>query len=297
LFKADFAGISQEYNRISKLKYDFIWFRYKKDQRSPKQQGALNMKKKAGYAGLTITLLIVSLLLSFNLACSKKADQAKKHFDQAVEYEDQKMPDEAIKEYKQAIQLDPKYAEAHFRLGALYHTVNAFSSAIDEYQKVVQIDPHYPGIYTAMGHVYYVRGMSAWVKAMKLDQMTYWQPDTSRPLPPYRDKAELLNLIKTYQNGLKTDTTDAELYSKLSQANYILAVDEYRKAKETNPSDTSAILYLALTYSEQGYPQKATTEYENLQKVDPRAAAVLQKMFEQKEKEKAYYESMKNKGK
>jgi hypothetical protein len=47
---------------------------------------------------------------------------------------------------------------------------------------------------------------------------------------------------------------------------------------------------------EQGYPQKAMTEYENLQKVDPRAAAVLQKVFEQKEKEKAYYESMKMKG-
>jgi tetratricopeptide (TPR) repeat protein len=254
------------------------------------------MQKKIGLTGLTVTLLIVSLLLFFTVACGKKAEQAKKHFDQAVQYEEQKMPEEALKEYKQAIQLNPQYADAHYRLGALYHTLNAYSSAVDEYQKVLEIDPNYRGIHTAMAHVYYVRGMTAWVKAMKLDQMTYWYADTSRQLP-YQDKAELLNLIKTYQNSLKTDTTDATTFSKLSQANYVLAVDEYQKAIEENPSDTSAILYLALTYSEQGYPQKAMAQYENLQKVDPRAAGVLQKMFDQKEKEKEYYESMDKKGK
>jgi tetratricopeptide (TPR) repeat protein len=254
------------------------------------------MHKKIGFTGLTVTLLIISLLLFFTVACGKKAEQAKKHFDQAVQYEEQKMPEEALNEYKQAIQLNPQYAEAHFRLGALYHTLNAYSSAVDEYQKVLEIDPNYRGIHTAMAHVYYVRGMTAWVKAMKLDQMTYWYADTSRQLP-YQDKAELLNLIKTYQNSLKSDTTHAEIFSKLSQAYYVLAVDEYQKAIEENPSDTSAILYLALTYSEQGYPQKAMAQYENLQKVDPRAAGVLQKMFDQKEKEKEYYESMDKKGK
>jgi tetratricopeptide (TPR) repeat protein len=253
------------------------------------------MQKKIGLTGLTVTLLIVSLLLFFTVACGKKAEQAKKHFDQAVQYEEQKMPEEALKEYKQAIQLNPQYADAHYRLGALYHTLNAFSSAIDEYQKVLEIDPNYPGIHTAMAHVYYVRGMNTWVSAMKLDQMKYWRADTLRQLP-YGDKAELLNLIQTYQNSLKSDTTHAEIFSKLSQAYYVLAVDEYQKAIEENPSDTSAILYLALTYSEQGYPQKARAEYENLQKVDPRAAAVLQNMFDQRAKEEEYYESLKKKG-
>ena len=252
------------------------------------------MEKKVVFARLTVFLLMIAILLSFTIACSKKTEQAKKHFDLAIQYEEQKMPEQAIQEYKKAIQLNPQYAKAHLRLGALYHSLNAFSSALDEYQKVLQINPKYPGIHTVIAHVYYVRGMTAWVKAMKLDQMAYWQADTSRQLP-YRDKAELLDLIKTYQNDLKSDTTNALTYSKLSQANYILAVDEYQKAITDNPADTSAILYLALTYSEQGYPQKAMTEYENLEQVDPRAAGVLKKMFAEKEKEKEYYESLKKK--
>jgi tetratricopeptide (TPR) repeat protein len=256
----------------------------------------MEMQKKSGFNVLTVFLLISSLLFFFNVACSKKAEQAKMHFDKALQYEEQRQPEEALKEYKQAIQLNPRYAEAHLRLGALYHSLNAYSSALDEYQKVLDIDPNYPGIHTAMAHVYYVRGMNAWVKAMKLDQMKYWRADTLRQLP-YGDKAELLNLIQSYQNSLMSDTADAEGFSKLSQAFYILAVDEYQKAIKENPSDTSAILYLALTYSEQGYPQKAMAEYENLEKVDPRAAGVLKKMFDQKEKEEEYYETLKKQGK
>ena len=253
------------------------------------------MQRKICFTGLTVTLLIIMLFFSFTVACGKKAEQAKKRFDLGVQYEEQKMTEQAIQEYKQAIQLNPKFADAHYRLGTLYHHLKAYSSALDEYQKVLQIDPNFRGIHTAIADAYYVRGLLAWVRAMKLDRMTYWHADTSTQLP-YRDKTELLNLIQDYQNSIKTDTSDAATFSKLSQAYYILTVDEYQKAIQANPSDTAAILYLALTYLEQGYPQKAMTEYENLQKVDPRAAAVLQKVFEQKEKEKAYYESMKMKG-
>jgi len=255
------------------------------------------MQRKTRGLWLTAIMLVIMVALSFNLACSsKKTEQAKKHFDQALQFEDQKMPEDALKEYLKAIQLNPKYADAHLRLGALYHTLNAFTSAIEEYNKVLQIDPKYPGIHTAIAHVYYVRGMNAWVNAMKLDQLTYGEADTTRELP-YKDKNDLTKLISEFQSTLKTDTTNGLTYSKLSQAYYILAVDEYQKGIQANPSDTGAILYMALTFSEQGYPQKAMAEYDVLQTVDPRTAGVLMTMLKQREKEKLYYEELRKRQK
>ncbi len=254
------------------------------------------MQRKIGISWLTIALLIISILLSFTIACGKKTDQAKKHFNLALQYEEQKMPQEALKEYRQAIQLDPGLADAHFRLGALYHTLNSFAAAIGEYQKVLQINPNYPGIHTALAHAYYVRGMNAWVRAMNLDQLTYMEADTLRSLS-YRDKAELNKSIEEYQNTVRADTSDAATFSKLSQAFYILAVEEYQKGIQANPSDTAAMLYLALTYSEQGYPQKAALLCDALTKVDPRAANVLQTMLQQKEKEKLYYDELRKRQK
>lgn len=255
------------------------------------------MQRKTHGLWLSAIMLVIIVAFSFNPACSsKKTEQAKKHFDQALQFEDQKMLDDALKEYQEAIKLNPKYADAHFRLGALYHTFNSFSSALDEYNKVLHIDPKYPGIHTVIAHVYYVRGMNAWVRAMNLDQLTYGEADTTRELP-YKDKNDLTTLINEFQNTLKTDTTNALTFSKLSQANYILAVDEYQKGIQANPSDTGAILYMALTFSEQGYPQKAMAEYDVLQKVDPRTASVLMTMLKQKEQEKLYYEELRKRQK
>lgn len=117
-------------------------------------------------------------------------------------------------------------------------------------------------------------------------------PDTLRQLP-FEDKAELLKLIEEYQNKLNTDTVDAETFSKLSQAYFICAVEEYQKAIQANPSDTAAQFYLGLTYSEQGYPQRAMAQYEILKKLDPRAGEQLLAMLKQKEKENQELEKLK----
>jgi tetratricopeptide (TPR) repeat protein len=277
------------------------------------------MQRKTFALWSTLIILVTCMIFSFNLACSKKNEdtkpksnqalqqeeskttgtkneQAQKHFNQALMYEEQKMPEDALKEYLEAVKLDPQFADAHFRLGALYHTLNAYASALEEYNKVLKIDPKYRGIHTAIAHAYYVRGMHAWVKAMNMDQLAYAEADTLRLLP-YHDNAELNRLIDGYQNTLRKDTTDAAIFSKLSQALYILAVEEYQKGIQASPSDTAALLYLALTYSEQGYPQKAMKTYDALQKVDPRTAGILMTMLQQKEKEKLYYDELRKRRK
>lgn len=254
------------------------------------------MQKKMTIPRLIFTFLLVSLILLFFSACKKKTEEAKKHFDLGVQYEEQKQPEDAIRELKQALQLDPNYADAHYHLGVIYHNLDAYGSAIQEYEKVVSIDPEFPRIHTSLGHTFYTRGLKTWGRAVKFNQLSFWIPDTLRQLP-FQNRDELVKLTEDYQNQLKKDTVNAETYSKLSQAYYLLAVEEYQKAVQADPQDTSAFLYLGLTYTELGYSYKAQAQYEPLKKLDPRQAEILIAMIKQREKENLHIQELKNKGK
>ena len=49
--------------------------------------------------------------------------------------------DEAIAEHRKAIDVDPKYADAHNNLGVALAEKNNLDEAIAEYRKAIEIDP------------------------------------------------------------------------------------------------------------------------------------------------------------
>lgn len=237
-------------------------------------------------------LVWITMILAFGilggcfLGCGQsKRDQAQKHFQAGINYSSERQFDKALSEMKKAVELDPTYADARFYLGGLYHATRAYDWALQEYQQVLRLDPNYPRMHTALANLYYERGMRSWGRAVKIDHLSFWIPDTTQKLP-YQDKAGLLKLIEEYNGRVLSDTADAEAFSKLSQAYYELATEEYQKAVQENPSDTTAQLYLGLTYSELGYPQKAKAQHEILKGIYQNAADLLQNMLEMKEKEK-----------
>lgn len=251
-------------------------------------------KRVLGWAGL---IVVVSVLAFFLGGCKGKdnKEQAKKHLEVGVQHFKDKELEEALREFKKAVELDPGYADAHYHLGSLYHALKAYSVAIDEFKEVQRLDPAYPRIHTSFANLYYERGLKAWGRAVNFDRISFWLPDTTRKLP-YEDKDGLLELIEEYSDKVKSDTSDAETFSKLSQAYFVLAAEEYEKAVQANPSDTTAQLYLGLTYSEQGHPDKAMVQYEVLKKLFPNAAELLIGVLNQKEKEKERLDEIKKRG-
>jgi Tfp pilus assembly protein PilF len=248
--------------------------------------------KRISFFFWALMLSVVSLCLLFALGCGENTDQAQKHVDLGLQYFEEEEMEEALKEFRQAIQLDPDNADAHYYLGGLYHATRAYTASINQYQKVLQINPYYPKIHTAIANVHYERGLKAWGIAVKLDRTTYWFPDTLRKLP-FDTKEELMQLIEGYQNKLRADSIDAETFSKLSQAYYILAVEEYQKAIQADSTDTTAQLYLGLTYSEQGYPHNAESQYEITKRLDSNQADILRNFLDQKKREKEQAERVK----
>lgn len=278
------------------------------------------MKKEAKVLVWVGLILLMGCFLLCTGGCKKRADQAKKHYEQALEYHQQELPDQAIAELHQAIKLDPKYADAHYELGVLYHektdhnnavrelkeaikinpdyaeahfrlgiiyqVLRGYSQAIDEYEEVQRINPGFPRIHTAIGNVHYERGLRAWGAAIKLDWNSYLHPDTSKEIS-YKNKDELKKAIDDYLTIIESDTSDPAALSKLSQAYYLWAHDEYQKAIAADSVDSVAHLQLGLTYSERGYQDKAMEQYEILKRLDARGADMLLQVIRHKEEEAA----------
>ena len=252
-------------------------------------------QSRNAFAWAGTILLTALLLLSGCGGGGDKTEQAEKHFKLGVQYFEEKQMEDALRELRKAVELNPQHADARYHLGSLYHVLKAYSRAVKEYQELLRVNPDYPKVHTAFANLYYERGLMMWSRAVKLDQMAYWLPDTTRKLP-FQDKAELTHLVQEYLNKVNVDSADGETYSKLSQAYFILAGDEYELAVEANPKDTTAQLYLGMTYSEQGYSQKAWARYEVIKEFDPSAAQLLNTILEQKEREKKDIEEAKKKG-
>lgn len=274
-----------------------------------------NQVKILIWAGM---IVVIYSFLFCTWGCKKEMDKARKHYELAVEYHKQEQTDQAIKELQEAIKIapnyakahyelgvlyhekadhgsaleelrrainiDPNYAEAHFRLGGIYQILRGYDQALKEFEEVIRINPNFPRVHTARGSVYYERGARTLVRAIKLD-WSYSVPDTLKEIS-YKDNDELKQAMETYINALQSDTTNPALYSKLSQAYYTLAQDEYQKAIATDSFDTSAHLWLGLTFLEKGYPNQANVHYETLKNLDSRAADMLLQEIRHKEQEK-----------
>ncbi len=252
-------------------------------------------------------VLLMNCLLFYTSGCKKEMDKAKRHYEQALEYREQDLPDQAIKELEQAIKINPDYAEAHYQLGVLYYEKEDFTTAmrelqravsispdhadahywlgilfqklrgyqqaLDQFEEVLRINPKFARIHTAVGNVYFERGLRAWGRAIKLD-WSYVVPDTLKQIS-YENKDKLKKAVDDYLNVVESDTTNAAAFAKLSHAYLTWAEDEYQRAVAVDSFDTSAQLQLGLTFSYKGYQNKAMKQYEILKDMEPKAAEML----------------------
>jgi tetratricopeptide (TPR) repeat protein len=63
--------------------------------------------------------------------------------------------DNAIVNYKKALELNPQKVEAYYNLGNSYCTKENFNDAIDYYTKAISLDPmHEPAVYN-LGYAYH----------------------------------------------------------------------------------------------------------------------------------------------
>ncbi|MBA7497165.1 Photosystem I assembly protein Ycf3 [subsurface metagenome] len=79
------------------------------------------------------------------------------HIFKGVDYGLKGMYDEAIAEYKRAIEINPNYAEAHGNLGVAYAAKGMYDEAIAEYKRAIGINPNYAEAHNNLAVAYYYK--------------------------------------------------------------------------------------------------------------------------------------------
>ena len=144
--------------------------------------------------------------------------------------------DLAIKEYTQAIQLDPNLALAYNNRGLIYDEQGKYDLALADYNQALEIDPNLALAYNNRGIVYYQQGkydlaLAEFNKALEIN--------------PEDDKSY-------YNRGL--------VYG--SQGKYDLALSDFKKAIEINPELAEAYQYVGVVYTEQRNIEAANSNLE-----------------------------------
>ena len=104
--------------------------------------------------------------------------------------------DAAIISYKQALKINPEYAEAYFNMGVALKDKGDLEAAIESYKQALRIKPDYAQAYNNMGNA-------------------------------LKDKGDLEAAIESYKQALKIKPDYAEAYRNLSTMHRYKEHDEY----------------------------------------------------------------------
>jgi Flp pilus assembly protein TadD len=90
---------------------------------------------------LFVSLLVVTIGLSVTPVLADKRSDAKEHVDFGIAVAQRGLWREAAFRWRQAVELDPTYAEAWNNLGIGYEQLGRFDEARKAYEKALEIDP------------------------------------------------------------------------------------------------------------------------------------------------------------
>ena len=102
------------------------------------------------------------------------ADEAVKHYNRGVEFHQNGSLNQAVQEYKAAIEADGRLAEAYSNLGAVYLAQKSYKMAAEAFNKALALKPDRPTTLNGLGNALYAKGQTAeakdkWAKAIEID--------------------------------------------------------------------------------------------------------------------------------
>lgn len=184
--------------------------------------------------------LIVVAVALFVSACTtypppKVKDNAALYYNQGVARYEKGDYAEAIKDYTKAIELNPRYADAHYNRGIAYDDKGEYDRAIKDYTKAIELNPGYADAYVNRGIAYgrkgeYDQAISDFNEAIEIDPnvaTAYYNRGLA-----YNKKGQYEQSISDYTKAIEVEPGYSSAYNSLA---WILAtcVDErYRDGKK-----------------------------------------------------------------
>ena len=169
------------------------------------------------------------------------------YIDRAHEHYKKAQYDQAIVSYNEAIEINPKHAQAYFGRGLTYQIKKEFDSdlALSDYNKAIEISPNYSEAYNNRGNIYWKKG------------------DHDKALSDFSKAIEINpNYSEAYKNR-------GNIYNSKGEADK--AISDYNRAIEFNPKDDVAHNYRAISYLSKGEPDLAIEDCNRALELNPKS--------------------------
>lgn len=149
----------------------------------------------SGLAKLTAaSILVISLV-----ACGGAEERKATYLEKGKTYLEEKNYDKARVEFKNVLQIDPKFGEAYYYMGQLEEKKNELAKALGNYKKAISLDPELIDAKIKLAKIYVIAGTADYTKEAKklLSQVKKAQPDNA--------EAAFISATIKYKSGLKQE--------------------------------------------------------------------------------------------
>jgi len=161
----------------------------------------------------TLTLLALCVLTLGPLDLQAGSDEAVQRNNLGASLLQQGKLEEAIAEFRKAVELDPKYTAAHLHLGYAYDRKGQVDEAIAQYRRVIELEPGSVIAHTNLGVLYdrkglYDEAIGEFEHALRIDAHLEKRIDDAlrdRVVPAAGAERRLAAAIR---GGVQTDAVD-----------------------------------------------------------------------------------------
>ncbi len=230
---------------------------------SPAVQVACALAITAGPLGVAAherNLVWKNELTLWSDVVAKSPGKPRAHNNLGNAYEARGQLDDALLEYREAIQLDLGFAEAHNNLGKAYVAKGQVDDAVREYHDAIRLNPVLVEPHLGLGDAYKARGqlddaVREYHDAMRLDP---GRATTHNSLGnAYQARGQLDDALREYREAIRLDLGLAEAHNNLGNAykarkQLDQAVHEFREAIRLEPGLAEAHSNLGETLAKQG---------------------------------------------
>jgi putative PEP-CTERM system TPR-repeat lipoprotein len=225
-----------------------------------------------------LTRCAVLAVLVLAGACKKDPQQAKReYFDSGNQYYAQQKYKEAVVEYRNAIQQDPKFGEARYKLAETYSKLNDIQNAYREYIRAADLLPNDNEAQLKAATFLLIAGQSEDAKS-RADKVLARDPKNvqaqvvrANALAGLKD---LDGAIREINEAIELDPKQASTYANLGALELARGRQEdaetaFKKAVATDPKNVNAQLALGNFYWAAARPQDAEASFKHAAELEP----------------------------
>ena len=250
---------------------------------------------------LSLRLPLILVLIGASLVgCTRDPNVRKqKLLESGQRYFEKGKYHEAAIQFSNAIQVDPRFTNAHYQLALTYLQLDEPQRAYQELQRTLEIDPNNYKAHVDIANMLISAKNYKLAKEQHLDlliQQDANDPDVHMAVANYlAGMQDLPGALQEMQKAIALDPKRSELYLNLGMLQFSnqqngAAEASFKKAAELDPKSMNAQKALGSFYQRQGRYPEAAQQYRHAMQVDPknpepRHALVLLYMAEGKKTE------------